>query len=201
MSILKCQTKILRTGKFFSICIMLICSFFANGDNGEDPEELAKTFLTISKNYTEIEPVIDIIIKNRSTFDALPSIMPINPSDRPVITSSFGNRKDPITGNIRYHKGIDLKAGYGVMIYATANGIVSVTEIRGGYGKCIIIQHPFGFSTLYAHLSEYYVTKGEHVRKGQIIGFLGDTGRTTGAHLHYEVKKNNKNDNPLNYFL
>lgn len=123
-----------------------------------------------------------------------------------IITSLFGFRKDPFNGLPRYHSGIDLNGGYGAPIVATADGIVTFAGTRMGYGLCIIITHTdgnrvnYGFSTLYGHLSYIAVRKDQFVKKGQIIGKQGQTGRATGSHLHYEVLMNGNPTDPM-YWL
>ena len=130
-----------------------------------------------------------------------PSIQPISPADRVWLTSSYGYRNDPFHKGKRMHHGIDLAGQIGIKIYATGNGRVKVASFNSyGYGNEIIIDHGFAYESIYAHLDKIYVKKGENVKKGQLIGTLGDTGRSTGPHLHYEIRKNRKAVNPMYYF-
>jgi murein DD-endopeptidase MepM/ murein hydrolase activator NlpD len=130
-----------------------------------------------------------------------PSIQPISPADHVWLTSTYGYRKDPFHKRRKMHHGIDLAGQVGIKIYATGNGIVKTAAFnRWGYGNEIIIDHGFAFESIYAHLDKIYVKKGEFVKKGQLIGTLGDTGRSTGPHLHYEIRKNKKAVNPMYYF-
>ena len=113
------------------------------------------------------------------------------------ISSGFGYRKDPFTGRRSFHNGVDLVPGYGASVYASISGVVTYAGSMGGYGKLIVIQHINGYSTRYGHLSRILVTKGKRVRQGQRIGNVGNTGRSTGAHLHFEARKNGKAINPM----
>jgi murein DD-endopeptidase MepM/ murein hydrolase activator NlpD len=131
-----------------------------------------------------------------STFDA-PSIWPvIGP-----ITSSFGQREDPVLGNGEgeFHTGIDIGAPNGTPIIATADGVVRSAEMANGYGREVIIDHGHGVETLFGHMSGFAVMSGQTVTRGQVIGYVGHSGRTTGAHLHYEVRIRNAPVNPHKY--
>ena len=115
-------------------------------------------------------------------------------------TSGFGYRRDPFTGLRRFHYGIDLAAPTGKVVRAGMEGIVSyIGNQGGGYGKYIILKHPGGFQTLYAHLNGFAVSTGQSVARGQSIGWIGNTGRSTGSHLHFAIIKNGKFQNPYNY--
>ena len=118
------------------------------------------------------------------------------------ISSSFGERQDPINGEEgSFHPGIDIAAAFGTPVRAPADGIVVKASFGDGYGREIIIDHGNGISTVYGHLSGYAVTPGERVRRGQVIGYLGDSGRSTGPHLHYEVRIHDAPVNPHKYLL
>ena len=123
------------------------------------------------------------------------------PSGRPVdklsLTSSFGVRSDPFNGGARMHKGIDIPGPVGTPIYATADGIVSRSQWVNGYGNLVEIAHGNGIETRYGHMSKLIVAANSRVRRGQIIGLMGSTGRSTGSHLHYEVRANGAAINPL----
>jgi murein DD-endopeptidase MepM/ murein hydrolase activator NlpD len=137
--------------------------------------------------------------KNRSDqIRSTPSIRPVNSG---YITDGFGYRKDPFSERREFHYGIDIAAPIGTPVYATADGVVSGTETSRGYGKVVKIDHGFGYSTVYAHLSKYLVKRGEVVTKGQKIAEVGITGRTTGPHLHYEVRQFGVHKNPLDYYF
>ena len=126
-----------------------------------------------------------------------PSIWPT----RGYISSAFGWRKDPFTGKRAFHKGIDIATRYGNPIIAPADGIVLATRYEKTYGKYIILDHNFGFTTLYAHLSKFAVRPGQRVKRGDVIGYVGRTGKALGPHLHYEIRIHNKAVNPYNYIL
>lgn len=108
------------------------------------------------------------------------------------ISSPYGWRTDPLTKKKKFHSGTDLAAELASTVYATADGKVIHAGRKGGYGKCVMIRHSYGFVTLYGHLSACYVQEGEEIRAGKVIGFVGSTGKSTGNHLHYEVRKNNR---------
>lgn len=124
------------------------------------------------------------------------------PSLWPVIgpiTSSFGERDDPFNGEGAFHSGVDISATFGEPIRATADGIVEVASMATGYGREILLNHGNGIETLYGHLSGFAVTSGQQVSRGQVIGYVGMSGRSTGPHLHYEVRIHNTPVNPHRY--
>jgi murein DD-endopeptidase MepM/ murein hydrolase activator NlpD len=124
---------------------------------------------------------------------ATPSIWPI----AGWISSAFGTRRDPFTGGRDFHPGLDISANHGQEIVAPADGVVSGAAYSGNYGNLVTIDHGFGITTRYAHLSRYGVVAGQSIRRGQTIGFVGSTGRSTSSHLHYEVLVNGRLTNPL----
>jgi murein DD-endopeptidase MepM/ murein hydrolase activator NlpD len=124
---------------------------------------------------------------------ATPSIWPAHG----WLTGTFGGRSDPFTGEPGFHQGIDIATDKGNPIYATADGIVESAARTGAYGNLLVVTHAFGLSTRYGHLSAFNVTPGQHVNRGDVIGFVGSTGRSTGSHLHYEILANGKLINPL----
>lgn len=115
------------------------------------------------------------------------------------INSPFGVRTDPLTGDVRHHGGVDLHAKYGDPVYAAANGKVVFTGVSGGYGNLIVVAHGNGYQTYYGHLSKIYAKVGQHVHRGTIIGRVGATGRVTGPHLHFEIRKDGRAQDPLLY--
>ena len=117
------------------------------------------------------------------------------------MASGYGYRIDPFTNKRRFHYGMDFSAKKGTPIYATGNGIVQRADNRSsGYGRHIRIDHGFGYISLYGHLEKYHVRRGEKVKRGDIIGFVGNTGRSVGPHVHYEIFKDNEKINPLNFY-
>ncbi|MGB4229674.1 MAG: M23 family metallopeptidase [Bacteroidales bacterium] len=132
---------------------------------------------------------------------AMPIIMPVD-RRRISIRSGFGWRRDPFTKGYRFHQGLDLAGRIGTPIYATADGLVLdpyAKSSMSGYGKVVVINHGFGYQTLYGHLSKILVKPGEKVKRGQIIGHMGSTGRSKGPHLHYEIHYKGTPVNPINY--
>jgi len=126
-----------------------------------------------------------------------PSIAPVVG----VITDGFGPRLDPITGRGAFHEGLDMSVAYGSSVRAPADGVVMVADRENGLGKVVKVNHGFGFVTVFAHLERSLVKEGARVARGQVIGKVGMTGRTTGPHLHYEVWRDGENQNPLHYIL
>ena len=119
------------------------------------------------------------------------------PTEPDLITSNFGMRKDPFTYSNSFHGGVDIRGNYGTPIYAAADGIVTMAQYNGNYGKTIIIRHSDTYETLYGHLASYKVKPGDRVKKGDIIGTMGSSGRSTGPHLHYEIINNGEPIDPL----
>lgn len=133
--------------------------------------------------------------------DGTPKAAAYIPSGRPVqklsLTSNFGVRSDPFNGGARMHKGIDIPGPTGTPIYATADGVVSRSGWASGYGNLVQISHGSGMETRYGHMSKLLVAENSYVKRGQIIGLMGSTGRSTGSHLHYEVRVDGAAINPI----
>jgi murein DD-endopeptidase MepM/ murein hydrolase activator NlpD len=122
------------------------------------------------------------------------------PSIWPVVgwlSSPFGSRRDPFTGGADFHPGLDISADYGVPVHAPADGVVTSAGASGNYGNLVVVDHGYGITTRYGHLSRFGVSPGVHVRRGDVIGYVGSTGRSTNAHLHYEILLNGQLTNPL----
>ena len=159
---------------------------------------LMKQTVVQSKSLDEIER---LAIDKEELLEAIPSIQPIKNEDLKRMASGYGFRTDPFTKKRRMHWGMDFTAKRGTPIYATGNGIIKRADNRSsGYGKHIRIDHGFGYVSLYAHLNAYNVRVGEKVKRGDLIGFVGSTGRSVGPHLHYEIFKNKTKINPLNFY-
>jgi len=124
-----------------------------------------------------------------------PSLWPIEGR----IMSTFGERSDPFNGEGAFHRGVDISGGYGQAILAPADGLVEETEVRNGYGKTVVLNHGHGYSTLFGHMSGFAVMVGQHVQRGDVIGYVGQSGRSTGPHVHYEVHINDVPVNPHKY--
>ena len=159
---------------------------------------LSKMLVVQSKSLEEIQLLAE---KKEELLAAIPSIQPIKKDDLKRMASGYGWRIDPFTKKRRRHKGMDFSANRGTPIYATGDGIVRRADNRSsGYGKHIRIDHGFGYVSLYAHLNKYNVRRGQKVKRGEIIGFVGNTGRSVAPHLHYEILKDGKKINPLNFY-
>lgn len=132
---------------------------------------------------------------------SIPAIQPVKNEELRQMASGFGYRSDPFTKIRKFHKGMDFSAKSGTPIYATGDGIVKKADAKvSGFGNHIEINHGYGYMTLYAHLSKYKVRAGQKVKRGDIIGYVGSTGRSEAPHLHYEVHKNGEVVNPLNFY-
>ncbi len=152
-----------------------------------------------SKSFDEI---IGLVNKNNEMLSHLPAIMPINNKDLTRTASGWGWRIHPIYKIKKFHEGMDFSAPIGTEIYATGDGTVSTVETSySGYGKHVKIDHGFGYVTIYAHMSKFNVKVGQKVKRGDIIGFVGTTGISTGPHLHYEVVKKGQKVNPQLYYF
>ena len=161
-------------------------------------EILSKQIVVQSKSLDEIQRMA---LDKEVLLSAIPSIQPINNEDLRRMASGYGWRTDPFTKSRRMHKGMDFSAPTGTPIYAPSDGkVIRVDSRSAGYGKHIRIDHGFGYVTLYAHLSEYNVRRGQRVKRGDVIGFVGNTGRSVAPHLHYEIRKDGKHLNPINFY-
>lgn len=138
--------------------------------------------------------------KQKDRLMHIPSVLPINVADY-TMSSGYGYRRDPIYGSAKFHEGLDFAAATGTPVFATADGKVEFAERTGGYGNCIDINHGYNYLSRYAHLSDILVKAGENVKRGQMIGRVGSTGKSTGPHLHYEVRFNGEAQNPVNYYF
>lgn len=132
---------------------------------------------------------------------SIPSIPPIVPRKNSyVITSPFGSRIDPVYGDVRFHHGVDFSTRLGSPVYATGDGFVEIAEQQYfGYGNMVMVNHGYGYKTRYAHLNRMFVTAGQTVHRGELIGLVGRTGKATGTHLHYEVSQRGNSVDPLNF--
>lgn len=159
---------------------------------------VARQLVIQSKSFDE---VIDFAKHKEQRMAAKPSIQPVSLNELIRFGSSFGMRLHPILKKYRPHNGIDLTAPRGTNIYATADGVVvQANYTNGGYGKKIMIDHGYGYKTLYGHCYKILVEPGQKVKRGEVIGLVGNTGLSTRSHLHYEVWINNHPVNPINYY-
>jgi murein DD-endopeptidase MepM/ murein hydrolase activator NlpD len=161
--------------------------------------ELKKQMYVQAVSYEEIT---EMAINKEIFWASIPAIQPISNKDLNRLASGFGIRLHPILKVRKMHTGIDFTAPKGTKVYATGDGVVkSVTTEFSGYGKFIEIDHGFGFVTRYAHLNAFNVKAGQKVKRGDIIGVVGNTGSSTAPHLHYEILREGKYINPVNYFF
>jgi murein DD-endopeptidase MepM/ murein hydrolase activator NlpD len=161
-------------------------------------DHLAKKLVVQSRSYDE---VVEMARNKEKRLAARPAIQPISIKDLSNFGSSFGFRLHPILHVVRMHAGIDLTCPRGTSIFATADGVVEEAGYTsGGYGNKIIVDHGYGYSTLYGHCEKVLVKRGDNVKRGDVIGIVGSTGLSTCPHLHYEVHVNGNAVNPINYY-
>jgi len=167
--------------------------------------ELAQKIELIEKKLASQSKSFDEVFKltkaKQKMLKSIPSIQPVSNRDLTRIASGFGLRMHPIYKILKMHQGMDFTAPIGTEIYATGDGVIKKVGWTGGYGKTIMVDHGYGYMTRYAHCSKFNCRKGQKVKRGDLIGFVGNTGQSTGPHLHYEVFKNRKQINPVNFFF
>ena len=174
-------------------------------DNSQLVLNTTKRVDIISKELAVQSKSLDYILKlakaKNNLLSAIPAIQPVRNENLKHMASGFGYRTDPFTKARKMHEGMDFTAKTGTPIFATGDGVVARADNTvSGYGNHIVIRHGFGYETLYGHLSKYKSRAGQRVKRGDIIGYVGSTGRSEGPHLHYEVHKNGKVVNPLNFY-
>ncbi|UKJ05814.1 M23 family metallopeptidase [Solitalea lacus] len=161
-------------------------------------DELAKKMFIQSKSY-------DFLVKEVKNKDkmlaSVPAIQPVSNRDLTRMASGYGYRIHPIYKTRKFHAGMDFTSQTGTPIYATGDGVVTTAGIERGYGNEVVINHGYGYSTLYGHMSKIATRVGQRVKRGEVIGYVGNTGASTGPHLHYEVHKGGKPVNPINYYF
>lgn len=161
-------------------------------------DQMKRTLYVQSKSYDQL---IQLAKEKTRMLASIPAIQPVANKDLKRMASGYGYRIDPIYRTRRFHAGMDFTAPRGTNVYATGDGVVEkVVRKRWGYGLHIVINHGYGYKTRYAHLSQFKVRRGEKVKRGQVIGKVGSTGKSTAPHLHYEVEKNGKRVNPIGYY-
>ena len=161
-------------------------------------DQLTKQLYLQSKSFDE---VIDLAKNKSNMLASIPAIQPVANKDLKRMASGYGYRIHPIYKTRKMHYGMDFSAKTGTEIYSTGDGVVSkVKRSKRGYGNYVKINHGFGYETLYAHMSKYIVKKGQKVKRGEVIGYVGNSGISTAPHLHYEVRKDNKKINPVNFY-
>ena len=174
-------------------------------DNSEMIIDVTKNMDILSKQLYVQSKSLDEIVKlaadKEKLLAAIPAIQPVKKEDLTRMASGYGWRTDPFTKARKRHYGMDFTAPTGTAVYATGDGVVTrVDQGSAGYGKHIRIDHGYGYVSLYAHLSKYNVKRRQKVRRGDLIGFVGNTGRSQAPHLHYEIHKNGRKINPINFY-
>ena len=165
-------------------------------------QQIDKLVSLSSSNKQKFEAIRNLLTDSTDLASSIPAIQPVENKQLTRVGASVGMKIHPFYKMLRMHEGIDYTVPIGTEVYATGNGIVtSVETTPRGEGTRIIINHGFGYTTKYAHLSEVLVQRGQKVKRGQAIAFSGDSGTSIWPHLHYEVRKNNKIHNPVNYFF
>jgi murein DD-endopeptidase MepM/ murein hydrolase activator NlpD len=161
-------------------------------------KNLSSRLFAQSKSFNSVENMV----KNKEALlAATPAIQPVSNKDLNRLASGFGYRIDPVYKTTKFHAGLDFAAPQGSPVYATADGVVELAGNTGnGYGNHVVINHGFSYETLYGHLVRIKARAGQKVRRGEVIGWVGSTGKSTGPHLHYEVHKNGREINPIYFF-
>jgi murein DD-endopeptidase MepM/ murein hydrolase activator NlpD len=177
----------------------------ASSDSAQDPQvssslDRLSTLKTVAMSGATSAGLSLGLTRNVTTADWLransaPNLWPIEGP----ITGSFGERIDPFNGEGAFHSGVDIGSAYGQPVVASAEGVVEFADFLGGYGRAITLDHGHGITTRYGHLASFAVFPGQHVHRGDTIGYVGDSGRSTGPHLHYEVRINDIPVNPHKY--
>lgn len=174
-------------------------------DNGELMKEISmkvdklkKQMVVQSKSYDQIA---EMVKNQQQMLVSIPSVQPVSNKDLTRLASGYGYRTDPIYKITKFHEGMDFTAPIGTEVFVTGDGVVETVNYSfGGYGNEIIVNHGYGYRTRYAHLSKFKVRPGQKVKRGDVIGNVGNTGKSTGPHLHYEVLKNGSPVNPVYFY-
>jgi murein DD-endopeptidase MepM/ murein hydrolase activator NlpD len=167
-------------------------------NTSEKIDQISKQLYIQSKSYDEI---IELVKNKTDMLAALPAIQPVSNKNLSRIASGYGYRIHPIYKTRKLHTGMDFSTKSGTPIYATGDGKISkLRKSRRGYGNHVIIDHGYGYKTLYAHMTKYIVRKGQKVKRGEVIGYVGSTGTSVAPHLHYEVIKDGRKINPVDFY-
>jgi len=184
------------------------------GVGGREKENANIPYPIIKRGYEKAEKIKNRLDIETQSFEQLdkelaykermwasrPAIQPISNTDLTYLHTTYGMRQHPILGYWRPHKGLDFTAPKGSPIYATGDGVIEEAHYSTSFGNVVYINHNFGFETRYAHMTEYIVKKGEQVKRGQVIGYVGNSGLSVATHLHYEVLFKGQQINPINFF-
>lgn len=179
-------------------------SKFADWQYGGLVADVSKNIDILNKQLVIQSKSLDEIVvsakEKEKMLAHLPAIQPVANKDLKRLASGFGVRMHPILKIGKLHAGTDFAANVGTPIYATGNGRIKIAERHGAYGNAVIIDHGYGYESLYAHMSKFKVRRGQRVKRGDIIGYVGSTGLSTGPHLHYEIHKDGRPIDPVSYF-
>jgi murein DD-endopeptidase MepM/ murein hydrolase activator NlpD len=176
---------------------------------GMEQEDLINSIVTslnhmgsrIKAQQASYKDIAGMLNNKEKLLAATPAIQPVSNADLKRIASGFGYRIDPVYKTVKLHPGLDFSAPAGTPIYATADGSIEVAANRGdGYGNCVIINHGYGYKTLYGHMFRIKARGGQRIKRGEVIGYVGSTGKSTGPHCHYEVIKNGNKIDPIYFF-
>lgn len=159
---------------------------------------LDRQIYTQIKSFDELK---ELAGKQKDRLAHIPAIMPISELDLRQMASGYGYRVDPVYGTGKFHEGMDFASDRGTPVYATGDARVESAKWHSGYGNLIVLDHGYNYTTRYAHLSEMNVVTGQMVKRGDLIGKVGNTGKSTGPHLHYEVRYKGAPQNPVNYYF
>lgn len=162
------------------------------GPSNGDITELDQATSLLERELNQIKEIVD---SRQLKLASTPSAWPV----RGYVSDGFGSRSNPFGGGFESHPGVDIATTFGTSIEATADGVVVIASPQGGYGNCVVIDHGYGITTRYGHMSRIDVQVGERVHRGKQIGAVGSTGRSTGPHCHYEVRLHDRPVNPMNY--
>jgi murein DD-endopeptidase MepM/ murein hydrolase activator NlpD len=175
-------------------------------DQSDNPVSQQDAFDRSVEQYTFLKRNAAVIAISSGGLHLMPGMnfadSTYTPSIWPVmghITDSFGERLDPFSGEGAFHTGVDVASDYGAPVHATADGVITIADDHAGYGRLVVIDHGFGITTWYAHLSAFSAVPGARVKRGAVVGYTGISGRSTGPHVHYEVRVNNAPVNPWRY--
>lgn len=161
-------------------------------------DRLDRMIVTQIRSFDYLASMVD---SQKTRASHMPAIQPVPEKFLRTMASGYGARIDPVYGTMKFHEGMDFSAPVGTPVYATADGTVRTSSWQGAYGNMVEIEHGFNYTTRYAHLSKLIARAGQTVRRGDLIGLVGNTGKSTGSHLHYEVRYRGAAQNPVNYYF
>ncbi len=181
--------------------IKLVMSMNSNELENSITSSINNLILRMAYQEKSFNEITGFIKNKEELLAATPAIQPVSNSDLKRVASGFGYRIDPVYKTVKYHAGLDFSAPQGTPIYATANGVVRIAGNSGnGFGNHVVVNHGYGYETLYGHMFRVKVKNGMRVKRGEIIGWVGNTGKSTGPHCHYEVHKNGRPLDPVYFF-